>query len=101
MKSRHLHLWLGSAGALFLNPGLLWIAISGARLKVDDAYIALQPLVRIPLRRISDSNLRKRLIVPDTSQPGLNGRSRGKSLPAYFDKTTLSPGAQSAPFKTA
>jgi hypothetical protein len=61
MKSRHLHLWLGGAGALFLTPGLLWIAISGSRLKVDGAYIALQPLFRIPLRRISDSNLRERL----------------------------------------
>jgi len=91
MKSRHLLLWLGCAGALFLTPGLLWIAISGWRLKVDDAYIALQPLVRIPLGRISDSNLRERLTVPDTSQP----------RPQRAVTRNSAPGAQSAPFKTA
>jgi hypothetical protein len=63
MKSRRLHLWLSGAGALFLIPGLLWIATSGSRLKDDDARIVLQPLVRMPLGRISE-----RLIIPDTPQ---------------------------------
>jgi hypothetical protein len=68
MKARHLYLWLGGAGALFLTPGLLWITTSGSPLKDDDVRIALQPLVRVSLRRISDSNLQERITVPDTSQ---------------------------------
>jgi len=63
MKSKHLHLWLSGAGVFFLIPGLLWIATSGLRLKDDDARIALQPLVRVPLGRIS-----ARLAIPDTPQ---------------------------------
>ena len=85
MKSRHLHLWLGGAGAFFLTPGLLWIAISGSRLKVDDAYIALQPLARIPLRRISDSNLRE--LLTSRHEPARPQRAVTRQIaPAYLDK---------------
>jgi hypothetical protein len=61
-------LWLSLAGAIVVIPGLLWIATSGSRLNDGDAHIALQPLIRIPLGRISDGPFSERFDVPDTRQ---------------------------------
>jgi hypothetical protein len=68
MTSRRLSLWLSGAGVVLLIPGIVWIATSGSRLNDDDAFIALQPLVRIPLARISDGNFSEPLPIPETAQ---------------------------------
>lgn len=68
MKANHLSAWFISAGALFLIPRILWIANSESRLTDADALIALQPLIRLPLDRISEGHLSERLPIPDTRQ---------------------------------
>lgn len=56
------------AGVLLFIPGVLWITTSGSRLSDDDAYTALQPLLRIPLDSVKENYLSEWLRIPDTEQ---------------------------------
>jgi len=78
MKSRGIPLWLSIIGGLLLLPGALWLAGSRTRVDNDDAWIALQPLARVPLDRINNGPFAVALIVP-TRQGGRGYSSRGRT----------------------
>jgi hypothetical protein len=66
MKRRRLPLWLTVTGSVLLIPGILWFATSGMRVSNHDAWLALDPITRIPLDGVGKGPSSATLTVPNT-----------------------------------